>query len=82
MKLQTCPECDANFKDGATLPAHSFCGRPCPGSGQTVYSVGDRVLFNGGFPGTVVQIYSAGMIVVRGERGSACIPNGDAQKVA
>jgi preprotein translocase subunit YajC len=40
---------------------------------------GDKVTFNGGFPGTVVRFYSAGMIEVRGERGLVCIPVEDAK---
>lgn len=43
------------------------------------FKVGDRVTFNGGFPGVVIQLYSLGMIVVRGERGSVCIPVEDAK---
>jgi preprotein translocase subunit YajC len=45
------------------------------------FRVGDKVTFNGGFPGTVIEIYSPGMIVVRGVRGSVCIGVEDADPV-
>ncbi len=43
------------------------------------FAVGDKVTFNGGWSGTVIELYSPGIIVVRNERGSACIPIEDAQ---
>lgn len=43
---------------------------------------GQRVTFNGGFPGVVVCYYSAGMIEVRGAAGLCCIPERDAEAVA
>lgn len=46
------------------------------------FQPGDKVLFNGDYPGTVVRYYSEGMIEVRGERGLVCIPEEDARAVA
>lgn len=46
---------------------------------ETNFKPGQKVLFNGGFPGVVVRYYSEGMIEVRGDRGMVCIPEEDAQ---
>lgn len=43
------------------------------------FEIGQKVTFNGGFPGTVVRYYSPGMIEVRGQSGLCCIPVEDAQ---
>ena len=47
-------------------------------------TVGQRVTFNGGFPGTVVALpmWAPGMVEVRGERGSVCIPVGDCKPLS
>ena len=42
------------------------------------FRIGDRVSFNGGFPGTIIRYYSTAMIEVRGERGMVCIDEADA----
>lgn len=44
---------------------------------QRRWQAGDRVDFNGGFPGVVVRRYSEGMVEVRGDRGMVCIPDED-----
>lgn len=43
------------------------------------FQIGQRVKFNGGFPGVVVRYYSERMIEVRGDRGMVCIPECDAE---
>ena len=43
------------------------------------FNPGDKVRFNGDYPGTVIRYYSEGMIEVRGERGTVCIPEKDAE---
>lgn len=39
------------------------------------FAVGQRVLFNGGFPGTITRLcpWSSDLYEVRGERGTCCI---------
>jgi hypothetical protein len=69
MNRTTCPRCNTTHLDIIGCPKW-----------RHPLKVGDRVTFNGGFPGTVIEIYSPGMIVVRGERGVACIPAEDAVK--
>lgn len=48
---------------------------------ENTFKPGDKVTFNGGFHGTVIRMYSEGMVEIRGESGSVCIPVEDAKAV-
>lgn len=45
----------------------------------TKFTPGQKVTFNGGFPGVFIRYYTEGMIEVRGVSGLVCIPKEDAK---